>query len=542
MAGASVSSRSDPEHFPCFAGAPSRKSRLHIMSDSQRHPFLHGLSKHRGAPPTVVVIFGASGDLTARKLIPAVYNLGLDNLLPTDFFLVGYGRKPIPDEEFRGHAVDAIKEFSRRELNTEVWGRVAARTSYVAGGYDEKAAFDRLAEHIAAIEKTVGRDVQSLFYISTPPSVFAPILQNLGASGLAARHLGGPLQSKVIIEKPFGRDLASAKALNETVRSVFTESQVFRIDHYLGKETVQDLLVQRFSNAIFEPLWNRNYIASVQITVAEEVGVGSRGGYYEQSGCLRDMIQNHTMQLLALTAMEPPVSLDAEAIRDEKVRLLRAIQPLRTGADGDVVRAQYAAGMVAGKAVPGYLEEEGIAPQSATETYAAIRLSINNWRWQGVPFYLRSGKRMARRVSEIAVNFRRPPGTLFAEGDRFQLASNTLSFQIQPDEGLALILNAKIPGLETRTQPVKMSFRYSTTFGSNTPEAYERLVLDAMIGDGTLFIRGDETEASWKLYTPVLEAWAAAGRAGMDSYPAGSWGPAHADALLAKDQHVWRQP
>jgi glucose-6-phosphate 1-dehydrogenase len=512
------------------------------MAESQRHPFLHGLSKHRGAPPTVVVIFGASGDLTARKLIPAVYNLGFDGLLPADFFLVGYGRKPIPDEEFRGLATEAIKEFSRRELDEDVWKRISAQTSYVAGGYDEKPAFDRLAAHIAELEKKLGREVQTLFYISTPPSVFAPIIQNLGASGLASKYLGQSHHAKVIIEKPFGKDLASARALNAAIRNVFDEHQVYRIDHYLGKETVQDLLVQRFSNAIFEPLWNRNFIDSVQITVAEEVGVGTRGGYYEQSGALRDMIQNHTMQLLALTAMEPPVSLDAESIRDEKVKLLKAIQPLNLGPGGDVARAQYAAGMIGGKNVPGYLEEEGISRQSATETYAAFRLSINNWRWQGVPFYLRSGKRMARRVSEIAVNFKRPPGTLFAEGEKFNLAANTLSFQIQPDEGLGFILNAKVPGLETRTQPVKMSFRYATTFGSNTPEAYERLVLDAMIGDGTLFIRGDETEASWKLCTPILESWAAAGRQGMDAYPAGSWGPPNAHALLEKNGHVWRQP
>jgi glucose-6-phosphate 1-dehydrogenase len=512
------------------------------MSDSQRHPFLHGLSKHRGAPPTVVVIFGASGDLTARKLIPAVYNLSCDNLLPADFFLVGYGRTAIPDEEFRTMAAAAIKEFSRRELDSEVWNRIAAHTSYVAGAYDDKAAFDRLAQHIDAIEKNLGRELQILFYISTPPSVFAPILKMLGASGLAARNRDHPHHSKVIIEKPFGRDLASARALNATIQSVFEERQVYRIDHYLGKETVQDLLVQRFANAIFEPLWNRNFIDSVQITVAEEVGVGTRGGYYEQSGCLRDMIQNHTMQLVALTAMEPPVSLDAEAIRDEKVKLLRAIQPLALGPGGDVARAQYTAGMLGGKMVKGYLEEEGINPQSRTETYAAVRLSINNWRWQGVPFYLRSGKRMARRVSEIAINFKRPPGTLFAEDGKFDLSTNILAFQIQPDEGLGLILNTKIPGLETRTQPVKMSFRYATTFGSNTPEAYERLVLDAMVGDGTLFIRGDEALASWQLYTPVLEAWAAAGREGMDSYAAGSWGPANADALLQKNHHAWRQP
>ena len=512
------------------------------MADPHRHPFLQGLSKHRGAPPTVVVIFGASGDLTARKLIPAVYNLSYDNLLPADFHLVGYGRKPIPDEEFRSLAGDAIKEFSRRELNDGVWGRVAANTTYVAGGYDEPEAFDRLAEHIAEIEKRIGREVQSLFYISTPPSVFAPIILNLGKSGLARKYLGQPLHSKVIVEKPFGKDLESARALNATIRSVFEEHQVYRIDHYLGKETVQDLLVQRFANSIFEPLWNRNFIDSVQITVAEEVGVGSRGGYYEQSGALRDMIQNHTMQLLALTAMEPPVSLDAEAVRDEKVKVLKAIQPLRLGTGGDVARAQYGAGVMGGKQVKGYLQEEGIQPQSATETYAAIRLSINNWRWQGVPFYLRSGKRMARRVTEIAIQFKRPPGTLFAESDRFNLAPNTLAFQIQPDEGLSMILNGKVPGLETRTQPVKMNFRYSTTFGSNTPEAYERLVLDAMIGDGTLFIRGDEAETSWKLYTPVLESWAAAGREGMDAYPAGSWGPANAEALLASSKHVWRQP
>ncbi|HEY3754918.1 MAG TPA: glucose-6-phosphate dehydrogenase [Opitutaceae bacterium] len=511
------------------------------MADTERHPFLQGLSKHRGAPPTVVVIFGASGDLTARKLIPAVYNLSYDNLLPADFFLVGFGRKPIPDGEFRSLASDAIKEFSRRELKADVWGRVSENTTYVAGGYDEKAAFDRLAVHIAGIEKKLGRDVQTLFYISTPPTVFDPILQNLGASGLAAKYVGSPLHSKVVIEKPFGRDLESARELNRTIRSVFEEDQVYRIDHYLGKETVQDLLVQRFANSIFEPLWNRNFIDHVQLTVAEEVGVEKRGGYYETSGCLRDMIQNHTMQLVALTAMEPPVSLEAEAVRNEKVKVLKAIQPITVGPRGDVIRAQYGAGMVGGKPSVGYLQEEGINPQSGTETFAAIRLSINNWRWQGVPFYLRSGKRLARRVTEIAIQFKRPPGTLFAGGG-FDLAANTLSFQIQPDEGLSMILNGKIPGLETRTQPVKMSFRYATTFGSNTPEAYERLVLDAMVGDGTLFIRGDEAETSWKLYTPVLDYWKNTGRQGMETYASGSWGPAGADALLAASGHLWRQP
>jgi glucose-6-phosphate 1-dehydrogenase len=512
------------------------------MADTERHPFLQGLSKHRGAPPTVVVIFGASGDLTARKLIPAIYNLSYDNLLPADFHLVGYGRKPISDGKFRKIASEAIKDFSRRKLDAKVWARVAASTSYVAGEYDDKAGFVRLAAHIGKIEKAVGSEVQSLFYISTPPSVFEPIIRNLGKSGLGGRYKGQTHHSKVIIEKPFGTDLDSARALNATLTSVFEEGQVYRIDHYLGKETVQDLLVQRFANSIFEPIWNRNYIDSVQITVAEDLGVGTRAGYYEESGCLRDMIQNHTTQLLALTAMEPPGSFEAEALRDEKVKVLKAIEAIGLGANGDAARAQYTAGMTGGKKVPGYTEEAGIAPDSTTETYAAMRLSINNWRWHGVPFYIRSGKRMPRRVSEIAVQFKRAPGTIFPQKEGFNLAPNTLSFQIQPDEGLSLILNAKIPGLDTRTQPVKMSFRYATTFGSNTPEAYERLVLDAMIGDGTLFIRGDEAETSWAIYTPLLKFWKSQGREGMEEYPAGSWGPPRADALLAASGHAWRQP
>lgn len=514
------------------------------MPDSERHPFLKGLSKYRGAPPTIIVIFGASGDLTARKLVPAFYNLDVDNLLPAEFFLIGYGRKSMTDEAFRTLTEDSIKQFSRRPLNNDHWGsHIKERIFYQGGDYENQEAYRSLAQRIDQIEKNLGRKVQLLFYISTPPAVFKPILENLGASGLARRPLDTDLNSKVIIEKPFGRDIHSARELNRIITRQFDETRVYRIDHYLGKETVQDLLVQRFSNSIFEPIWNREHVEYVQITVAEDLGVGRRGGYYDQSGALRDMIQNHTMQLLALVAMEPPVSLDPEAIRDEKVKVLKAIQPLNLSpGSSDVVRGRYSEGLLEGKKVPGYLQESNIPPDSCTETYAALRLSLNNWRWKGVPFYLRSGKRMARRVSEIAICFKRPPGILFTEGDKFDIANNTMVIGIQPDEGITLLMNSKIPGLETRTQPVKLHFRYATTFGSNTPEAYERLILDAMIGDGTLFIRGDETEASWERITPILEHWEQCGNQNIEDYAAGSWGPLAADRLLWGNKHEWRRP
>ena len=510
------------------------------MSETDRHPFLSGLSKHRGAQPTCVVIFGASGDLAARKLLPALYNLAVDSLLPADFHLIGFGRKPIPDSEFRAQSAKDIAKFSRRDFRPEIWKRIEDHSSYQAGGYDEAAAFESLKAKIAAAEKHAGRPLQVVFYVSTPPTVFDPILENLGRSGLASRHLGTPLESKVIIEKPFGKDLKSAVHLNAVAARNFRESQIFRIDHYLGKETVQDLLVQRFANPIFEPLWNRRHVDHVQITVAEELGVGTRGGYYDGSGATRDMLQNHTMQLLALTAMEQPRSLSAEHIRDEKVKLLECVQALRLGPGGDAVRAQYGEGLAGGERVPGYLSEKDIPADSATETFCALRLSIENSRWSGVPFYMRSGKRLARRVSEIAIQFKQPESGLFAGDARYDLSPNRLVIQIQPDEGTTLVLNSKVPGLEPRTQPVRLSFRYATTYGSNTPEAYERLILDGIVGDRTLFIRGDETEASWRLFTPLLESWQQQGREGVETYSAGSWGPAGADALLAAHGHVWR--
>lgn len=506
----------------------------------KRHPFLEGLSSHRGVLPTIIVIFGASGDLTARKLMPAIYNLSVDNLLPADFSFIGYGRSKLNDDDFRRSMKEGIESFSRRSINEKLWENLSQRIRFQVGGYDDVDSFVDLNDEIKEIEKQTGREMQVLFYVSTPPRAFAPILRNLGAAGLAQRYAGTPLASKVVIEKPFGHDLVSARQLNEVISSHFDERQVFRIDHYLGKETVQSLLVQRFANSIFEPIWNRRYVECVQITVSESIGVGSRAGYYDQSGALRDMIQNHVMQLLALIAMEPPVSLDPESIRDEKVKVLKAIQPLCSeGEESDVVRGRYVEGLVDGEKAIGYMEEDGVPVDSRAETFVALRLSINNWRWEGVPFYLRSGKRMARRASEIAVQFKSPPGILFGEKDKFDVSPNVMVLRIQPDEGMTLVLNSKVPGLETRTQPVKMNFGYATTFGSNTPEAYERLILDAMVGDGTLFIRGDETEVSWSLFTPILDHWTE-GVSEPENYLAGSWGPVVSDALLHRAGHEWR--
>ena len=364
-------------------------------------------------------------------------------------------------------------------------------------------------------------------------------MENLGESGLARRNRGTNTASKVIIEKPFGHDLESAHELNLVINKRFDESQVFRIDHYLGKETVQSLLVQRFANSIFEPVWNRNYVSSVQITVSEDLGVGTRGGYYDRSGALRDMIQNHVMQLLALTAMEPPSSLNPESIRDEKVKALKALKPLAIhGENPEVVRASYAAGLVGGKPAKAYLDEEGIPEDSFTETYAALRLYLDNWRWKGVPLSpLR--KRLAMKASEIVVQFTRPPAILFGQDSRFRVSPNLLVIRIQPNEGVTLYLNSKTPGLETKLQPIKLEFGYETTFGSDTPEAYERLILDALNGDGTLFIRGDEAETSWGLLTPVLEHWDLQRSHGLESYASGTWGPLEADKLLLESGHEW---
>jgi glucose-6-phosphate 1-dehydrogenase len=491
-------------------------------------------------PPTIVVIFGASGDLTARKLAPAIFNLSMDSLLPTHCYLIGYGRKEISDIEFKNYIKESTEKHSRRKISEQTWKSLEENVSFQAGSYDNLEDFHSLSAQIDSIEKKLDQAIQCLFYISTPPTVFKPILENLGKSGLAKRHRNKQVESKVIIEKPFGRDLASANDLNAIINRRFAETQVFRIDHYLGKETVQSLLVQRFANSIFEPIWNRNYVSSVQITVSENLGVGNRGGYYDRSGALRDMIQNHVMQLLALTAMEPPSSLDPESIRNEKVKALQALKPLVVSGDNaEIVRGVYSQGLVDGEKAIGYLQEEGIPQDSITETYASLCLQMENWRWKGVPFYLRSGKRLAMKASEIVVQFKRPPEILFGKDAKYALSPNLLVIRIQPNEGITLYLNSKTPGLETRLQPIELAFGYETTFGSNTPEAYERLILDALNGDGTLFIRGDEAETSWGLLSPVLDYWQDQRSKGLESYASGTWGPISADKLLLSRGHEW---
>ena len=497
-------------------------------------------SLNRKTPPTIIIIFGASGDLTARKLAPAIFNLSKDGLLPKRCFLIGYGRSEMSDENFKKEIKDALDAHSRRKIESSTWESLEKNITFHAGAYDDLTSFINLGKKITKIEEKIDCKAQCLFYVSTPPGVFMPILENLGESGLAKKHRGSETASKVIIEKPFGRDLRSAHELNLVINRRFDEAQVFRIDHYLGKETVQSLLVQRFANSIFEPVWNRNYVSSVQITVSEDIGVGSRGGYYDKSGALRDMIQNHVMQLLALTAMEPPSSLDPESIRDEKVKALQALKPLVIEGDNpEAVRASYGAGLVGGLPAKAYIDEEGIPDHSGTETYAALRLYLDNWRWKGVPFYLRSGKRLAMKASEIVVQFTRPPAILFGQDSRLKVSPNLLVIRIQPNEGVTLYLNSKTPGLETKLQPIKLAFGYETTFGSDTPEAYERLILDALNGDGTLFIRGDEAEMSWGLLSPVLDYWSSQGKNGLETYASGTWGPLAAHTLLLASGHEW---
>ena len=489
--------------------------------------------------PTTLVIFGASGDLTKRKLLPAIYHLARNQRLPPRFAVIGVGRTQMDDEAFRTQFLDSLREFAGLEAKDEVASSLVHRIFYTAGDLDDRGLYDRIKAKLTEIDGADG----VLFYLSVPPTVYGHVIAQLGDAGLAAAE--APAWRRVIIEKPFGTDLASARELNTLVHEHFDESQVFRIDHYLGKETVQNLLVFRFANGMFEPIWNRRYIDHVQITAAETVGVERRAAYYEGAGALRDMVQNHMMQLLALVAMEPPITFSAEAVRDRKMDALLAVQPLVENGDAgkglnNVVRAQYADGWVQGENVAGYRSEPGVAASSATETFVALKLQLDSWRWAGVPFYIRTGKRLPKRTTEIAIQFRRPPLQIFAGASPSSVAPNLLIVNVQPDEGISIRFEAKLPGTRMQLAPVMMNFRYGTAFGGQVPEAYETLLLDAMLGDPTLFARHDFVEASWALITPVHEAWARESMATLPEYEAGGWALGASEALMARDGRQWR--
>ncbi|MCW3011041.1 MAG: zwf [Solirubrobacterales bacterium] len=501
------------------------------MTEPLPNPLTEGLER-LPVHPTALVIFGGTGDLARRKLLPALYNLAADGALPERFHLIGVSRSELPDEEFRTQAAAAVKEFSRREADPKVLDALLAEARYISGSFDDEGMYPRLSEALDGFDAASGQQLNRAFYLSTAPEFFPVIVEALGRHDLTA-HDGAEV--RVIIEKPFGTTLAEAQELNRTVLSVLDESQVFRIDHYLGKETVQNMLAFRFANGMFEPLWNRNYIRNVQITASEDIGIGSRAGYYDHAGALRDLMQNHMMQLLTLLCMEPPVDFSADEIRNEKVKVLHAIQPPEPDR---TIRAQYAPGVVAGREVPGYLGENGVPEDSNTETFAAVRLTVQNWRWAGVPFYLRTGKRLSRKVTEIAVTLRPVPHQAFNQEGSVGVQPNQLIFTVQPNEGVTLKLGAKIPGTRMRVRGVNMEFLYGTTFLSQSPEAYEKLIMDAMRGDATLFTRNDEVEAQWRIMDPVVQRWEAA-PGPLPQYEAGTAGPAGIEQLLAGDDK-WR--
>jgi glucose-6-phosphate 1-dehydrogenase len=506
-----------------------------VISDN---PLVSKLLPMRQAGPFSLVIFGASGDLTKRKLIPALFNLYKDGFLPSPFSIVGFARREKSDEAFRAEMAQAVVKYSRRQPDSDdQLHRFVANLSYVQGEFHDEAAFARLSDKLK--HATIARHSahNCLFYLATPPDAFEPIILNLKSARLVSREVESNGWSRIIIEKPFGRDTTSAWRLNGVVHGVFSESQVFRIDHYLGKETVQNILVFRLGNSIFEPLWNRRYVDHVQISVAESIGIESRAGYFDSAGIIRDMIQSHIMQVFALIAMEPPASFDAGAIRDEKAKVLRSMHPFeQQELAARVIRGQYTGGSVGGETVSGYLNETGVPSSSTTDTFVALKCLIDNWRWSGVPFYIRAGKRLPKRVTEVSIVFKAPPLALFKQTDGGGRSPNILRLRIQPTEGISLSLGAKVPGQISRIAPVRMDFMYNSAFGVASPEAYERLILDAIIGDATLFAREDEVELSWQHIDRITNHWHTLP---LHQYEAGTWGPAAADQMIAADGRSW---
>jgi glucose-6-phosphate 1-dehydrogenase len=539
-----------PTRAPSAPPAPARTARqMREAAGARRHshpktdlnPLRQGLRLERIPDPCAFVLFGATGDLAHRKVMPAIYQLWRANLLPAEFSLVAVARRPYTDESFAAEVRASLDEHARvLPVDEESWAELAKRITYYQLDFADDAGFDRLSQRLDELDTQRGTDGNRLFYLATQPSQVTQIVQQLGRVGLDHELRGGGWR-RVVIEKPFGRDLESARQLNHEVAKVLRESQIYRIDHYLGKETVRNLLVFRFGNGIFEPVWNRNYIDHVQITVAESIGVESRGAFYEETGASRDILQNHLLQLLTLVAMEPPTSFDADALRDEKVQVLHAISlPSAAQVRRDIVRGQYAPGWVEGEEAAGYRAEPEVDPQSETETYVAGRFAIDDWRWGGVPFYLRAGKRLPGRATEIAIQFKEVPLRLFREsaGDP---TPNVLAMRIQPDEGIMLRFAAKVPGLGLDVRTVNMDFAYGTSFVVDSPDAYETLILDALLGDAALFTRADEVEAAWSVVTPIIETWAEMPPPTFPNYAAGTWGPPEADELLERDGRQWRR-
>jgi len=510
------------------------------------NPLKEGIRIERAAEPCAMVIFGAHGDLTKRKLIPALYALYIDGFLPREFCVVGMSRTKMSHEDFRKKMKESMQQFaSDIALEPQKWERFESCLYYLPGHFDKEHGLDELATLLDDLGKQYGTNGNNLFYLSTPPSLYDPIIDRLAEAKLVESRPGKhSVWPRIIVEKPFGRDLNTALALDEHLHRVFKEEQIFRIDHYLGKETVQNIMVLRFANGIFEPIWNREHVDHVQITNAETIGVEGRGAYYEEAGNMRDMIQNHMLGLVSLVGMEPPISLDAEAIRDEKAKVLRCIRPFdMSKPDEFAVRGQYGPGYIAGHAVPGYREEEGVPPDSHRETFSAMTLFIDNWRWAGVPFYVRSGKRLAKHVTEICVHFKKAPHRLFNQSLHAAAETtgpNILVMKIQPDEGISLKFLTKQPGTTTNLRWLSMDFNYGTAFGQRTPTAYERLIHDCISGDATLFSRSDAVQASWELIGPMVDYWDNNKDVEMPNYAAGTWGPAESDSLLARFDDVWR--